>query len=163
MQRLFAVGIVALAVALSGAGAASAQISSADQYVEGVPTGSGGTTAGSSGAGGGGGTGGGTATAPLTQAAEQALGQAGGADANALRHVATSPQLGAPTHTLRGAGTPRDQDRQVSVTAALSDGIGALAGVDSRGSSLALVAALALVTATIAAFAARRSRRGHTS
>ena len=157
MQRPLLAALLGLSVALALAGAASAQISSADQYVEEIPTSAGGATPGSTGAGG---TGGGTATAPLSSAAEQALDRTGGADANALRHVATSPALGAPAQTLRGAGTPRDQDRQVSVTAALSDGIGALAGVDARGSSAALLAALALVTATIAAFALRRSRRG---
>jgi hypothetical protein len=159
MQRRLLVAVLALAAVLAGPGAASAQISSADQYVEDVPTSTGGVQ-GTQDQGGGGG--GGTTT-PLSPAAEQALANAGGADATALRHVATSSALGAPSESLRGVGTPRDQDRQISVAGALSQGIGALAGVDAQGSSAALLAALALVTAAIAAFAVRRSRRGRTS
>ena len=154
MQRRLLVAVLALAAVLAAPGAAFAQISSADQYVEGVPTSTGGVQ-GTQDQGGGGGT-----TTPLSPAAEQALVNAGGADADALRHVATSSALGAPSESLRGAGTPRDQDRQISVAGALSQGIGALAGVDAQGSSAALLAALALVTAAIAAFAVRRSRRG---
>jgi hypothetical protein len=160
MQRSLLVAAAALLVAFAGPTAALAQISSADQYVEDVPTSTGGAQ-GSSGGGGGGG--GDDDAAPLSPAAEQALDESGGADANALRHVATSPTLGAPSQTLAGAGTPRDQNREVSVASALSQGIGALAGVDARGSSTALLAALAIVTAAIAAFAVRRSRRGRTS
>jgi hypothetical protein len=155
VQRRLLVAVLALAAVLAAPGAASAQISSADQYVEGVPTSTGGVQGTQDQGGGGGGT-----TTPLSPAAEQALANAGGADADALRHVATSSALGAPSESLRGAGTPRDQDRQISVAGALSQGIGALAGVDAQGSSAALLAALALVTAAIAAFAVRRSRRG---
>ena len=156
MQRSLLVAAAALLVAFAGPTAALAQISSADQYVEDVPTSTGGVQGSSEG-------GGGDGSAPLSPAAEQALDASGGADANALRHVATSPTLGAPSQTLAGAGTPRDQNREVSVASALSQGIGALGGVDARGSSTALLAALAVVTAAIAAFAVRRSRRGRTS